>query len=105
MKDEVIAAKIRVYADEEEEYISFISLEAYSHLKEWMSYRKEAGELVTEESWLMRNLWDVQPTVAPIAIPINLFNSFVYITMRIIDISKADANISIPTIIWIGKSR
>ena len=57
--NEVIAAKIRVYADEEEEYISFISLEAYSHLKEWMNYRKEAGELVTEESWLMRNLWDV----------------------------------------------
>ena len=58
-KNEVIAAKIRVYADEEEEYISFISLEAYSHLKEWMNYRKEVGELVTEESWLMRNLWDV----------------------------------------------
>jgi hypothetical protein len=55
-KNEIIAAKIRVYADEEEEYISFISLEAYSHLKEWMNYRQEAGELVTEESWLMRNL-------------------------------------------------
>ena len=24
-----------------------------------MNYRKESGELVTEESWLMRNLWDV----------------------------------------------
>ncbi|MGZ5501559.1 MAG: hypothetical protein ACXWEW_10470, partial [Nitrososphaeraceae archaeon] len=56
-KNDVIAAKIRVYADEEEEYISFISLEAYSHLKEWMNYRKEVGELVTEDSWLMRNLW------------------------------------------------
>jgi len=58
-KNEIIAAKIRVYADEEEEYISFISLEAYSHLKEWMNYRQEAGEKITEESWLMRNLWDV----------------------------------------------
>ena len=30
-RDEVIAAKIKVYSDEEEEYISFISLEAYSY--------------------------------------------------------------------------
>ena len=73
-KNEVIAAKIRVYADEEEEYISFISLEAYSHLKEWMNYRKEVGELVTEESWLMRNLWDVTtPTGKGLAtIPVKL---------------------------------
>ena len=68
-KNEVIAAKIRVYADEEEEYFSFISLEAYSHLKEWMNYRKNAGELITEDSWLMRNLWDVTtPTGKGIAI-------------------------------------
>ena len=58
-KNDVIAAKIRVYADEEEEYISFISLEAYSHLNEWMDYRRDAGEKISEESWLMRNLWDV----------------------------------------------
>ncbi|HJT85174.1 MAG TPA: hypothetical protein VJ697_11895 [Nitrososphaeraceae archaeon] len=58
-KNEVIAAKIRVYADDEEEYFSFISLEAYSHLKEWMVYRENAGESITKDSWLMRNLWDV----------------------------------------------
>ncbi len=58
-KGEVIAAKIRVYADDEEEYFSFISLEAYSFLKQWMNYRRDAGETITEESWLMRNLWDV----------------------------------------------
>ncbi len=57
--NEIIAAKIRVYAEEEDEYFSFISLEAYSYLKEWMNYRKDAGELITEESWLMRNLWDI----------------------------------------------
>ena len=73
-KNEVVAAKIRVYADDEEEYISFISLEDYSHLKEWMNYRKEVGELVTEESWLMRNLWDVTtPTGKGLAtIPVKL---------------------------------
>ncbi|MGZ5486668.1 MAG: hypothetical protein ACXWFB_12290 [Nitrososphaeraceae archaeon] len=76
-KNDVIAAKIRVYADEEEEYISFVSLEAYSHLKEWMNYRKEVGELVTEESWLMRNLWDVTtPTGKGLAtIPVKLKSS------------------------------
>jgi hypothetical protein len=76
-KNEIIAAKIRVYADEEEEYISFISLEAYSYLKEWMDYRREAGEKITEESWLMRNLWDVTtPTGKGLAtIPIKLKSS------------------------------
>jgi hypothetical protein len=39
-KNEVIAAKIKVYADEEEEYFSFISLEAYFYLNEWMNYRE-----------------------------------------------------------------
>jgi hypothetical protein len=57
--NEVIAAKIRVYADEEDEYLSFISLEAYSYLNKWMEYRIDAGEKISEESWLMRNLWDV----------------------------------------------
>jgi hypothetical protein len=75
--NEIIAAKIRVYADEEEEYISFISLEAYSYLKEWIDYRKDAGEKITEESWLMRNLWDVTtPTGKGLAtVPIKLKSS------------------------------
>jgi hypothetical protein len=76
-KGEVIAAKIRVYADDEDEYFSFISLEAYSYLKEWMDYRRQAGEIITEESWLMRNLWDVTtPTGKGLAtVPIKLKSS------------------------------
>jgi hypothetical protein len=76
-KGEVIAAKIRVYADDDEEYFSFISLEAYSYLKEWMNYRRNAGEKITEESWLMRNLWDVtSPTGKGLAtVPIKLKSS------------------------------
>ncbi|HEX5981356.1 MAG TPA: hypothetical protein VFY77_01695, partial [Nitrososphaeraceae archaeon] len=72
--NEIIAAKIRVYADDEEEYFSFISLEAYSYLREWMDYRRQAGEKITEESWLMRNLWDVTtPTGKGLAtVPIKL---------------------------------
>jgi len=75
--NEVIAAKIIVYAEEEEEYISFISLEAYYNLKEWMDYRSNAGELITKDSWLMRNLWDVTtPTGKGIAtVPVKLKSS------------------------------
>jgi|GEM_PF-1512423 integrase len=59
--DNLLAAKIRVYSDEEDEYYSFITKEAYDSLCEWMKYRKECGEAVNESSWLMRNLWDVTP--------------------------------------------
>ncbi len=37
---EVVAAKIIVYRDNEDEYFSFISKEAYHALKEWMKYRR-----------------------------------------------------------------
>jgi hypothetical protein len=48
-----------VYAGEEDEYFSFITLEAYQALQDWMNYREHAGENITEGSWLMRDLWDV----------------------------------------------
>jgi integrase len=60
MKDgKIIAAKITVYAEEDEEYFSFISNEAYEALNDWMDYREQCGELISENSWVMRNLWDV----------------------------------------------
>jgi hypothetical protein len=55
----IVAAKIRVYAEEEDEYFAFISLEAWNELSEWIKYRQDSGEMITSESWLMRNLWDV----------------------------------------------
>ena len=55
----IVAAKILVYAGDDDEYFSFISQEAYEALEEWINYRKASGEVVTSESWLMRNLWDV----------------------------------------------
>src|SRR4051812_3010651 len=56
--DKVVVAKIIVYAEEEDEYFSFISVEAYKELKSWMDYRSFSGEQVNEDSWLMRDLWD-----------------------------------------------
>ena len=54
----IVAAKVIVYAGEDEEYFTFISNEALSSLTDWMKYRENSGELVSEESWLMRDLWD-----------------------------------------------
>jgi integrase len=55
----VVAAKIIVYAGEEDEYFSFMTPEAYQALADWMEYREKCGEIITKDSWLMRDLWDV----------------------------------------------
>jgi integrase len=54
---EVIAAKVRIYADEPEEYYTFITPEAYFALKDWMEFRISYGEKITGDSWIMRDLW------------------------------------------------
>jgi hypothetical protein len=55
--NENIAAKPVVYAGDEEEYFTFMTLEAYSSIKEWMNFRESHGEKITRESWIMRDLW------------------------------------------------
>ena len=57
---EVVAAKITVYAGEDEQYSSFISLEAWQAARRWMAYREQSGEEITENSWVMRDLWDAR---------------------------------------------
>lgn len=58
--DSVIAAKVIIYAGEVEEYLTFITPEAFFELEKWMKYRQKSGEAVTGESWLMRNVWDTK---------------------------------------------
>jgi integrase len=57
---QVVAAKLLVYAGEDEEYYCFISAEAWNALKDWMKYSKVSGEQVNEQSWVMHNLWDTR---------------------------------------------
>jgi integrase len=55
--NEVIAAKVRVYAGEKEEYLSFITPEAFEALQEYIEFRTSCGEKITDESWLIRDIW------------------------------------------------
>jgi hypothetical protein len=55
-KGEVIAAKVVIYAEEVDEYYTFITPEAYNALKDWIDFRASYGEKITGESWLMRDL-------------------------------------------------
>jgi hypothetical protein len=55
-----VAAKINVYAGDDEEYFSFITPEAYYQLENWIEYRKESGEKIDGNSWLMRQLWNTK---------------------------------------------
>jgi integrase len=56
-KGKVVAAGLTVYADDPEQYTTLITPEAYMALKEYMDYRKENGEYIGPESWLMRDKW------------------------------------------------
>jgi hypothetical protein len=58
--NEIVAAKLIVYSGDDEEYYTFISKEAYMALFEWMRYRESSGELINDDSWIMRDLWDTR---------------------------------------------
>jgi hypothetical protein len=57
---EIVAAKIIVYAGDQEQYFTFMNPEAYNELKKWMDYRKDAGEEINEKSWVMRHIWNTK---------------------------------------------
>jgi integrase len=59
----LVAAKIVVYAGTPDWYITFMTTEAYRELELWMNVRKECGESITGETWVMRDLWDTEAAI------------------------------------------
>jgi len=53
----IVAAKMIVYAGEADQYITFISAEAYNSWMEWVNFRASYGEKLTDDSWVMRDMW------------------------------------------------
>ncbi len=56
----IVSAKILVYEGDDKQYYSYITPEAYNELKKWMDFRASNGEPILGDSWLMRDLWDIQ---------------------------------------------
>lgn len=55
---EVVAAKLTIYRGEPEEYITFITPEAYNCLLEYKARRMATAEVITKDSPLIRDAWD-----------------------------------------------
>lgn len=47
-----------MYQGDPEQYFSFITPESFLELEKWIVYRKECGEDINGESWIMRNICD-----------------------------------------------
>jgi len=56
----LLGAKLLVYEGDEEQYVSFISPEAFRELKKWMEFRESCGEKISGDSWLMRDIWNIE---------------------------------------------
>lgn len=63
----VLAAKIIVYRGEPEEYFTFITPEAFESLNEYIEFRKNHREKITEKSWVLRDEFDVAKSSRGIA--------------------------------------
>ena len=58
-KDKEKIYKIIVYGKSKEEYYTFCSPECYSTIKSYLEYRTKSGELLENESYLIREQFDI----------------------------------------------
>lgn len=59
--EKIVAAKLDVFNTKTKKmYFTFITLEAFDAVKEWMEFRESFGENITGESWIMRDLWRIK---------------------------------------------
>ena len=54
----VLAAKVVVYRGEDEQYLTFMTPEAYAELQKYVEFRRSHGENVGDESWVLRDAFD-----------------------------------------------
>ena len=53
--------KINVFNTKTKKYYStFITAEAYNAVRGWIDFRSSFGELITGESWIIRDLWQIK---------------------------------------------
>jgi hypothetical protein len=43
--------------------MTLMTSEAYRGVEAWMRFRKQCGEKITSDSWIMRNLWDIEAAI------------------------------------------
>jgi integrase len=53
----LVAAKIKIYAGTNDEYESYVTPECYHAIEDYMQFRKTAGEKITKDSPLIRDLF------------------------------------------------
>lgn len=73
-KGRIVAAKIIIYGGEDDEHFSFLTPEAYRELDKWRIFRKMSGEVVDDDSWVLRNLWNTKNGYSKglVSIPVKL---------------------------------
>lgn len=59
----LLAARVLVYAGTADWYITYMTPEAYREIDAWMRFRKQCGEKIASDSWVMRDLWDTEAAI------------------------------------------
>jgi integrase len=59
----LVGARVLVYAGTPDSYVTFMTPEACREVEAWMKFRKQCGEKISVDSWVMRDLWDTEAAI------------------------------------------